>query len=199
MILQKSVFENPEMVVSNWVQSKHNSEGVMIMAGRRKEPVDLILIKGKSNHLTKEEIEKRRAAELTAPTDNIKYPKYLPKELRKEYNYYSKILFELGIFSNLDVDTLSRYLMAREEYLKIALTLNTTDPVIEVEGEYGITRTPNEVYDSLRVQLNTFHTHCRQLASDLGLTVSSRLKLVIPKAPEKEAEVSEFEKRFSRI
>lgn len=165
------------------------------MAGRRKEPVDLILIKGKSNHLTKEEIEKRRAAELTAPTDNIKYPKYLPKELRKEYNYYSKILFELGIFSNLDVDTLSRYLMARQEYLKISLTLNETNPVVWIDGM----QQPNEVYDSLRVQLNTFHTHCRQLASDLGLTVSSRLKLVIPKAPEKEAEVSEFEKRFSRI
>ena len=195
MILQKSVFENPEMVVSNWAQSKHNSEGVMIMAGRRKEPVDLILIKGKSNHLTKEEIEKRRAAELTAPTDNIKYPKYLPKELRKEYNYYSKILFELGIFSNLDVDTLSRYLMARQEYLKISLSLNETNPVVWIDGM----QQPNEVYDSLRVQLNTFHTHCRQLASDLGLTVSSRLKLVIPKAPEKEAEVSEFEKRFSRI
>ena len=164
------------------------------MAGRRKEPVDLLLIKGKSKHLTKAEIEERRAAELVAPVDNIKYPKYLPKDLRRDYTYYSKILCQIGIFSNLDVDNLARYLMQRKEYLKASELMGGMSPIEVIEN----VPVKNEVYDSLRINQNTFYTQCRQAASDLGLTVSSRLKLVIPQAPEKN-EVSEFDKRFGGI
>lgn len=161
------------------------------MAGRRMEPVDLLLIKGRSNHLTKDEIQRRREAELKAPTDNTKYPKYLPKDLRKDFTYYAKILVDLGIFSNLDVDNLARYLIQRHEYLKSVELMTDMSP-LTVDGE------KNEAYDTLRIQQNTFYTQCRQAASDLGLTVSSRLKLVVPKAPEKE-EVNEFDKRFGNI
>lgn len=182
---------------------------MITLGGRRKEPVDLLLIKGKSNHLTKAEIEERRAAELVAPTDNIKYPRYLPKDLRRDYKYYSEILCKLGIFSNLDVDTLARYLMQRKEYLKVSDLMSDMSP-LEVEkrkvldedgdftGEYRDVQVKNEAYDSLRIHQSTFYTQCRQAASDLGLTVSSRLKLVIPKVPEK-GEVSEFEQRFGSI
>ena len=166
------------------------------MAGRRKEPVELILLKGKSNHLTKEEIEKRRAAELQAPTDNIKYPKYLAKDLRRDFTCYAKILCELRIFSSLDVDNLARYLTQRKEYLKTVALMSNMQPAVfdQTEREW----VANEVYDTLRIQQNTYFTQCRQAASDLGLSVSSRLKLVVPKAPEK-GEVSEFEQRFGSI
>lgn len=178
--------------------------------GRRKEPVDLILLKGKSNHLTNEEIEARRAAEIKAPADNIKPPRYLDPKLRKEFRYYAGQLADLKIFSNLDVDTLARYLIQRNEYLKVVSILKDTSPVLEtkefvydafgdiVPGEIKITREINPVYNDLRVQQQTFYTQCRQAASDLGLTISSRLKLVIPRAPEEE-EVSEFEKRYNRV
>jgi len=166
------------------------------MAGRRKEPVELILLKGKSNHLTKEDVENRRAAELQAPTDNIKYPRYLAKDLRKDFTYYAKILCELRIFSSLDVDNLARYLTQRKEYLKTVALMSDMQPAIfdQTEREW----IANEVYDTLRIQQNTYFTQCRQAASDLGLTVSSRLKLVVPKAPDKE-EVSEFDKRYGGI
>lgn len=166
------------------------------MPGRRKEPVDLLLIKGKSNHLTKDEIKRRREAELKAPIDNTKYPKYLPKDLRKDFTYYAKILVDLGIFSNLDVDSLARYLIQRQEYLKTVALMSEMHPAI-LDRSTG-TYITNDAYDTLRIQQNTFYTQCRQAASDLGLTVSSRLKLVVPKAPEKE-EVNEFEKRFGNI
>lgn len=166
------------------------------MGGRRKEPVDLILLKGKSNHLTKEEIEKRRAAELKAPSNNIKYPAYLSKDLRKDFTYYAKTLDSIGIFSNLDVDTLARYLIQRKEYLKTVELMNDMPPAIR---DYDTNMyQANDVYDTLRIQQNTFYTQCRQAASDLGLTVSSRLKLVVPQAPDKE-EVSEFDKRYGGI
>ena len=179
------------------------------MGGRRKEPVDLILLKGKSNHLTKEEIEKRRAAELKAPSNNIKYPKYLAKDLRRDFTYYAKTLDSIGIFSDLDVDTLARYLIQRKEYLKTVAMMNDMQPLLiytemifdpfgDPTGKYQTKYAENDVYDTLRIQQNTFYTQCRQAASDLGLTVSSRLKLVVPKAPDKE-EVSEFDKRYGGI
>ncbi len=160
------------------------------MAGRRKEPIDLLLIKGKK-HFTKKEIEERRNSEIKAPTDNIKYPKYLPKDLRKDFTYHAKILFDLGIFSNLDIDTLARYLMQRKEYLKTVAIMNDMQP-------YSDNGVQNEAYESLRIVQNTFFTQCRQSAADLGFTVSSRLKIVVPqKAGEKEP--NDFDKRFKNV
>ncbi|WP_233099740.1 hypothetical protein [Bacillus velezensis] len=49
---------------------------------RPRQPVDLLLVKGKKN-LTKQEIEERRAQEVKAPNDKVKAPSYLPKDLKE--------------------------------------------------------------------------------------------------------------------
>jgi len=49
---------------------------------RPRQPVDLLLVKGKKN-LTKQEIEERRKQEIKAPSDKVKAPSYLPKRLKK--------------------------------------------------------------------------------------------------------------------
>jgi P27 family predicted phage terminase small subunit len=165
------------------------------MPGRRKEPIELLLLKG-NKHFTKKEIEERRNSEIKAPTNNIKYPKYLPKDLRKDFTYHAKILLELGIFSDLDIDTLARYLIQRHEYLKTVEIMSEIHPAV-LDLETG-TYVANDVYDTLRMQQNTFYTQCRQAAADLGLTVSSRLKLVVPKTSD-DKEPSEFEKRFDGV
>ena len=62
---------------------------------------------------------------------------------------------------------------------------------------------PNEsaetlkTYSDLRINRNTFYNECKTAASELGLSITSRLKLVIPKQ-EKE-EPSEFERKFGDI
>ncbi len=45
---------------------------------RPRQPVDLLLFKGKKN-LTKAEIEERKAQEIKAAKDKVKPPSYLPK------------------------------------------------------------------------------------------------------------------------
>lgn len=51
---------------------------------RPRQPVDLLLVKGKKN-LTKKEIEERRKQEIKAPDDKVKAPSYLPKDLKREF------------------------------------------------------------------------------------------------------------------
>lgn len=49
------------------------------MAGRPRQPIDLLVMNGKS-HLGKDEIEERRAAEVTAPFTKIEPPDCLSKK-----------------------------------------------------------------------------------------------------------------------
>lgn len=137
---------------------------------RPKEPIDLLLAKGKK-HLTKAEIENRKSTEVKAPADKIRAPSYLSKECKKEFNKISKELIALGIMANLDIDALARFVIARELYIKLSKKLIDNPDIIIMDK------------DILASQDKLFK-QCRQAAADLGLTISSRCKLVIPKKEE---------------
>ena len=85
------------------------------MAGRKKEPIELIQAKGKK-HLTKEEIKNRMLTQIVAPSDNIIPPDGMKEELKETFIEYAASLKELGIISNLDVGALERYVVAEYEY-----------------------------------------------------------------------------------
>lgn len=151
---------------------------------RPRQPIDLLLYKGKKN-LTKEEIEERQAQEVKAPSDKVKPPSYLDKDLKKEFRQISNELVQIGIMSNLDVDALARFLIAKKMYLDVTNNLLELDPL-------------DEKYSVLLINQDKLFKQCRQSASDLGLTISSRCKLVIPKT-ENEKPKTEAEKRFGNI
>ncbi|WP_429314040.1 phage terminase small subunit P27 family [Paenibacillus mucilaginosus] len=161
-----------------------------MMGGRRREPIDLLLYKGKKN-LTKQEIEERQAQEVKAPSDKVKHPNYLPKDLRKEFKKISDELMRIGIMTNLDVDALARFLYARKMYLQLTAELLDTPPTIHRRRELrdpegaviGVDEwtDSNETYSELLLMQDKLFKQCRQSASDLGLTISSRCRLVIPK------------------
>ncbi len=141
-----------------------------------RQPVDLIRATGKK-HLTKAEIEERSASEVKAPpAKRVRAPSWLPASLREDYKTVAKQLIALGIFSDLDADVLGRYLMAQESYLQasdhLGEALDRGDP--ESVAEWG------QIQDRFFKQATTS-------AKELGLTVSSRCRLVVP-APEEEAE-----------
>ena len=53
--------------------------------GKPREPIDLIIAKGKK-HLTKEEIERRKKTEVNVDAyKNVKPPNYLNKQQKKEF------------------------------------------------------------------------------------------------------------------
>lgn len=137
--------------------------------GRKKEPISLLEAKGKS-HLTKAEKDERERSEIK-PTGfkQVRPPDWLPTNLRKEFNSYSRQLVALEIFTPLDRDTLARYLVAHEVYLK---SLNYVEEAI-TNGWSGAAVKWSTVQ-------NKYFAQCRECASDLGLTISSRCKLVVP-------------------
>lgn len=137
---------------------------------RPREPIDLIIAKGKKN-LTKKEIEERRAQEIKAPNNNVEPPSYLPKNLIKEFNRIAEELIKLEIMSNLDSEALARFVTSEYNYQKVTKKLL----------KFGVENPA--YYDTVLLQEKLFKM-VRQSANDLGLTISSRCKLVVPKKQE---------------
>ena len=165
------------------------------MAGTR-QPTDLVVLKGKK-HLTKAEIEARKNAEVTAPNDKVKPPAYLSPELKKKFRKLAKELLEIKLIANVDCDALARFLIAQDKYLEVTkklkeIPLTVTIPVYTgqenpetgkkeqvVTGEREVV---NGEHERLLIIQDRCWKQCRQGASDFGLTVSSRCRLVVPKA-----------------
>ena len=153
---------------------------------KRRKSVNLHLLEGNKNRLTKEEIQKRQEHEesMKGYTDKIQAPSYLTPKQQEEFDELATELVRLEIFNNLDVDNLARYIDSRDQYIKIVRLLRKTK-FDEFDDYAKIQRTKNSLF-----------TECRQLATDLGLTITSRLKLVIPKTDD-ETPKTEAERRFS--
>lgn len=149
---------------------------------RPRQPTDLLLIKGKK-HLTKKEIKERKSKEVKAKVDKIEAPSYLPKELQKEFKRLAKELLDIKIMSNLDCEALARFIVSEYNYQKVTKKLLRT----------GV---ENEKYMNILSMQEKIFKMCRQSASDLGLTISSRCRLVIPKPTDEKKELTEEEKLF---
>ena len=141
------------------------------MAGS-KQPIELVIAKG-NKHLTKAEIEERKAKQVRANNDNIKAPSYLPDDLVEEFNRIANELIEIGIMSNLDCEALARYISTEHQYEMI------TSKLLKMKSV-------NEKYFELLNAQDKLIKMCRSAANDLGLTISSRCKLVMPKKEEEQ-------------
>lgn len=150
---------------------------------KRREPIDLIVAKGKKN-LTKKEIENRKNSEVKAPSENIEPPSYLPGELQEEFINISSKLKEIGIMSELDVTALARFLISEYQYQKVTTKMLKMKNITE------------KYFDYANLQ-DKFFKQARAAAGDLGLTISSRCKLVLPESnKDNENEMTEGQKRF---
>lgn len=86
-----------------------------------------------------------------------------------------------------DVDALARYITARDFYVNAVKKMRTK----EVKND------PYKFEAWAKIQERYFK-QCRSSANDLGLSISSRCKLVVPvtkEPPKKENKFSKFEKR----
>lgn len=171
------------------------------MAGQR-QPTDLVVMKGKK-HLTKAEIEARKNAEVVAPNDKVKPPTYLTPEQKKKFRKLSKELLAIKLIANVDCDALARLLIAQDQYIEITDKIRETPLMVDVPV-YEMRENP-DTGEQERVQVGTREVvngererlmiiqdrcmkQCRQGASDFGMTVSSRCRLVVPKAKETKPE-----------
>ena len=155
------------------------------VAGAR-QPIQLVIAKGKKN-LTKKEIAERLAAEVAPCNDDIAAPVYLTAAEKTRFVKIAKQLDKLGILGETDTETLARYVTAQIQYEKVtkdmrAILKQSPSPKDE-DYIYKISAWADSQEKISKLQ-NRYFTQAQTAASALGLTISSRCKLIAPKVEE---------------
>ena len=165
------------------------------MAGPR-QPTELIIAKGKK-HLTKAEIEERRANEVQPCADEIVAPSTLSAAQRKEFDKLARQLQKIKIMGETDVDTLARYVTAQTLYVQAVKDLQfvqkqrpkDTDP----RDLALAVMSWSKAMEALDKRVDRYFKQAQACARDLGLTITSRCKLAVP-VKEEEPKVNKFAK-----
>ena len=155
------------------------------MSGQRL-PTGIVEARG-NKHFTKAELEARRNSEIKPITDNIIAPAYLTKKQKDEFNRIAAQLEKLKILGETDVDALARFIVANDFYIHAVKQMRKAD----------VKNSPLLFEKWAKIQERYFK-QCRSSANDLGLSISSRCKLVVPetkKETPKENKFKRFEKR----
>jgi P27 family predicted phage terminase small subunit len=160
---------------------------------RPREPIDLLIAKGKKN-LTKAEIEQRRKEEVTPCTDDLTPPSYLTAAEKRRFEKLAVQLTKIKIMGETDVETLARYVSAQTLYEKATKEMRKLEKERPKKEEYEEQDKTDTYYLHLECWVNMSETtaklqdryfkQAQTAARDLGLTISSRCKLVAPAAAE---------------
>lgn len=146
------------------------------MAGPR-QPTDLVKANGRK-HLSKAEEAERRAKEVVVTKPKTaKPPKWLPEGLKKEYRTLGKQLIDAGLYTGLDQDNLGRYLIAQHQWL-----------IATGEAEKALAARDQEQADAWGKVQDRYFKQARNCANDMGLTVTSRCRLVVPQSTQQSTE-----------
>ena len=169
---------------------------------RPREPIDLLLAKNKK-HLTKDEIEARRASEVSPETDGIEAPSHLTAAQKKHFNKLADQLDRIRIMGETDCDTLARYVVAEMQYrdaVKEQRRLakdkpKKDDPEFNELGDYykamEFWYAAQEAADERQER---YYKQASALSRDLGLTISSRCKLQVPASDQPGKPANKFSK-----
>lgn len=141
------------------------------MSGRPREPADLIRAKGKA-HLSEEEYQTRKNSELQVPFTDVEPPDFLTEAQKEKFQYIATMLLALGIMTELDTDCLARYVLSHDLYLEYTTKLMH----VIASGDITELRTIQTMQDKAFKQ-------AQSSARDLGLTITSRCKIIVPPPP----------------
>ena len=153
--------------------------------GKNREPIELIIQKGKKN-LTKAEIEARRASEVKPCTDDIAAPAYLTAAQRKTFDSLAEQLQKIKIMGETDVDALARYIIAQNLYEQAVKDLRAAQKTKPkgVDADVLTMAKWAMMMDTLDKRQDRYFKQAHTCASALGLTITARCKLEVPQVPE---------------
>lgn len=155
---------------------------------RPRQPVNLIIANGKK-HLTKSEIEERKASEVAPCTDDLSPPSYLTATEKRRFEKLAGQLDKIKIIGETDVETLARYVSAQTLYEDATKELRRMkrdrpkkeDYCAADRGAYYVTLDLwTRAYEATVKLQDRYFKQAQTAARDLGLTISSRCKLVAP-------------------
>ena len=104
-----------------------------------------------------------------------------PKELKKSFRALGRQLIEAKLFTELDRDTLGRYVVAQHQW----------ELASKAAGE-ALKQGNQEKADGWSRIQDRYFKQARACANDMGLTVTSRCRLVVPGAGEQEEPENQF-------
>lgn len=169
------------------------------MAGTR-QPIQLVVAKGKK-HLTKAEIAERESSEVQGFADEIAAPSFLTAKQKKQFDILAAQLQRIKILAETDNDTLARYVVAQDLYEQAVKDLRNIQKMRPKEPDAAEMLLWAKMLDKLDKRQDRYFKQAQTAASALGLTISSRCKLVVPKSAEapKQNKFSRFEKKAADV
>lgn len=127
-------------------------------------------------HLSKSEKARRADQEVDLPKPKtMRVPKWLPQDCRKEFRALAKELLaaDMGA-AQLDRDTLGRYVVAQAQY---AQACKMAGDALTAE-KFALAEKWTKIQD-------TCFKQARACANDMGMTITSRCRLVLPEGAKK--------------
>ena len=115
--------------------------------------------------------------------DEVVPPSYLTKKQKEEFEEIARQLKALDILNETDADAIARYVSAKRIYVNLTKQLNSKKVLSDP--------------DATKMALNNQHkafNQVRAAAMDLGLTITSRAKLVVPKVKDDKPKENKFAK-----
>jgi phage terminase small subunit len=164
---------------------------------RNAQPTEVIQMNGRSHHLTKAEIERRKAAEIKITNHTFKASDYVMADERalKEFKRLKKLYKEIEFVASLDEHIINQYCLSVSELDDLILTLNiaredmkSADPIKQKEGL--------AMFMALGVEVRQKRSEIVKLSDRLYLNPVARTKNV-PKKQENDKPQNKFNK-FAR-
>lgn len=153
------------------------------MAGPR-QPIELIEAKGKS-HFTRAQIEERKQSQVKPVDEEIEPPKFLTATEKKRFVKIANQLKKLKILGETDCDTLARYVTAQGQYEKTTRALrkllnDEPDKEKESDGYFDALDKWASAQETLAGLQDKYFKQAQSAANSMGLTITSRCKIVAP-------------------
>ena len=143
----------------------------------RQKPLEVM-----TSHLTKAEIEERKNTELQVEklTKVPVCPNYLNTEQKKIFKKICKMLIDVNLMTNLDIDTVVRYAILNDMYVQITKQMNENPELL--------------LDDKLLNKHLKLSKEIQVLANTLCLNPIARAKIVVNKV-----ETEKKENKFSKF
>ena len=145
----------------------------------------LIVLEGNGRkHLSKSEKAQRAAQDVALPKPKtMRVPKWLPEAHRKEFRDLAKELLAANMgAAQLDRDTLGRYVVAQRQFTAVCKLVQD-----------ALDREDADQANKWTKAQKSYFEQARACANDLGLTITSRCRLVLPEGA-RPKEVNAFER-----
>ena len=141
------------------------------MGGRKREPVSLIRLKGKSN-FSEAYLREKEAKEINVEPKELEVPNGLNETQKQLFLETYNDLLEYDMATHMEIGLITRYVKAKHEYDRLSEQIEN----MEVD----------EVYVKLLNARLRVSEEIRKCEGDLGLNVFARMKIDKPQREEKE-------------